>query len=85
MIECKYHNEQGKPTRLQPAMYTYARFLDLTKRLDQPWLVTNTKCSRDAKEYAKGVGLKITSWKYPENAQISLRSLGDKRVDVRDI
>ncbi len=70
MIECKYHNEPGKPTRLQPALYTYARFLDLTKKLDQPWLATNTKCSRDAKEYAKGVGLKITSWRYPEKESL---------------
>ena len=70
MIECKYHNEPGKPTKLQPAMYTYARFLDLVKRLDQPWLVTNTKCSKDAKEYSLGVGLKITSWKYPEKESL---------------
>jgi hypothetical protein len=66
MIECKYHNEPGKPTKLQPAMYTYARFLDLRRPIDKPWLVTNTKCSRDAKEYAIGVGLKVTSWRYPE-------------------
>jgi AF1548-like protein/ATP cone domain-containing protein/restriction endonuclease len=70
MIECKYHNEPGKPTKLQPAMYTYARFLDLTKRLDQPWLATNTKCSKDAKEYAIGVGLKVTSWRYPEKESL---------------
>ncbi len=70
MIECKYHNEPGKPTKLQPAMYTYARFLDLREKLDQPWLVTNTKCSKDAKEYSKGVGLKVTSWKYPEKESL---------------
>lgn len=70
MIECKYHNEPGKPTKLQPALYTYARFLDLRKPMDQPWLATNTKCSRDAKEYALGVGLKITSWKYPEKESL---------------
>jgi hypothetical protein len=70
MIECKYHNEPGKPTKLQPALYTYARFLDLRKNFDQPWLVTNTKCSKDAKQYALGVGLKITSWKYPEKESL---------------
>ena len=68
MIECKYHNEPGIITRLHPALYTYARFLDLEKHnFYAPWLVTNTKCSEDAIEYAKGVNLKITSWKYPHN------------------
>ena len=74
MVECKYHNEIGNITRLHPAMYTYARFLDLNKySFDEPWLVTNTKCSKDAVEYAKGVNLKITSWNYPKNE--SLRDL----------
>lgn len=72
MIECKYHNFIGNNTRLHPAMYTYARFLDINL-FDTPWLSTNTKCVDDAIEYAKGVGLKITSWNYPENA--SLRKL----------
>lgn len=74
MIECKYHNEQGTITKLHPALYTYARFLDLGKYdFDAPWLVTNTKCSWDAVEYAKGVNLKITSWNYPQEE--SLQSL----------
>jgi hypothetical protein len=72
MIECKYHNERGTITRLHPAMYTYARFLDLkeTQDFDQGWLVTNTKCSPDANNYSKGVGLKITSWNYPKNESL---------------
>lgn len=71
MIECKYHNQPGKHTKLHVALYTYARFLDLTTlRLNQPWLVTNTKCSEDAINYSKGVNLKITSWKYPENESL---------------
>ncbi len=68
MIECKYHNEPGIITKLHPALYTYARFLDLQRyNFDAPWLVTNTKCSWDAVEYAKGVNLRITGWKYPAN------------------
>ncbi|MDP3966431.1 MAG: ATP cone domain-containing protein [archaeon] len=66
MIECKYHNERGVITKLHAALYTYARFLDLPgEKFDAPWLVTNTKCSGDAINYAKGVGLRITSWRYP--------------------
>jgi hypothetical protein len=79
MIECKYHNEPGKPTKLHPALYTYARFLDLGKKFDQAWLVTNTKCSKDAKQYALGVGLKITSWKYPEKESL-LKLIMNKKL-----
>jgi len=71
MVEAKYHNEVGTITRLHPAMYTYARFLDLKKyNFDQPWLVTNTRCSGDVIKYAKGVNLKITSWNYPKNQSL---------------
>lgn len=78
MVECKYHNELGITTRLQPAMYTYARFLDLKRhQFDRGWLVTNTKCSPDAINYAKGSSLKITSWKYPKKQ--SLQKLIEKK------
>jgi hypothetical protein len=71
MIECKYHNESGTITDLHSALYTYARFLDLGKYgFDAPWLVTNTKCSDDAVEYARGVNLKITSWNYPQDESL---------------
>ncbi len=71
MIECKYHNEPGTDTRLQPAMYTYARFLDLSQhKFDQPWLITNTKCTVDALGYARGVDLKITSWNFPKDESL---------------
>jgi len=70
MIECKYHNQSGKHTKLHAALYTYARFLDLKIKLDNSWLVTNTKCSEDAINYAKGVNLKITGWKYPESESL---------------
>jgi hypothetical protein len=77
MIECKYHNDPGKYTDLQPAMYTYARFLDIKKQgFHQSWLVTNTRCSKDAKNYSKGVNQKITSWNYPEKT--SLQKLIEK-------
>jgi hypothetical protein len=65
MIECKYHNSPGVYTNLKTALYVYARFLDLKKSFDFPWLATNTKCSDKAIRYAKGVGMKVTSWQYP--------------------
>lgn len=80
MIECKYHNQSGISTGLQPAMYTYARFLDLKgHNFNFPWLVTNTKCSIDAQNYAEGVDLKITSWNYPPNESL-LKLIENKRI-----
>ncbi len=72
MIECKYHNEKGIHTKLQSALAAYARFLDLkSHNIHQPWLVTNTKCSKDAVNYAKGVNLRITSWRYPKQESLA--------------
>jgi hypothetical protein len=73
MIECKYHNLPGIYTGLKVAMYTYARFLDLKdgwklglcQRFNQPWLVCNTRFSRDAIKYAKNKKLRLIGWKYP--------------------
>ncbi|MBS3074756.1 ATPase [Candidatus Pacearchaeota archaeon] len=65
MVECKYHNQAGIYTDAKVAMYTYARFLDLGKFFDFPWLVSNTKFSGDAIKYAQGVGMSMTSWNYP--------------------
>lgn len=81
MIECKYHNEPGTSTRLHPALYTYARFLDVnnSRKFDVPWLVTNTKCSKDALNYAKGVDLKITSWNYPKSSSLQ-KLINDKNL-----
>ena len=71
MIECKYHNKLGIVTKIRFAKQTHERFLKLKKyNFGQAWLVTNTKCSLDAIEYAKNVNLKITSWAYPKNESL---------------
>ncbi len=79
MIECKYHNKIGIHTDSKVAMYTYARFLDLKNnpknKIDQGWLVTNTKCTSHAIKYAKAVNLKITSWKYASKNEKNLQEL----------
>lgn len=79
MIECKYHKNPGKSTDLHVAMYTHARFLDLRKKLSFAWLVTNTRCSGAAIEYAKGVNQKITSWSYPPSESLQ-KLIEDKNL-----
>ena len=75
-IECKYHNLPGTKTDVQVALYTYARFLDIEKSMKalfdssktyQPWLITNTKLTHDAINYAKCMGMKATAWAFPKN------------------
>ncbi len=75
MIECKFHNIPGIYTGLKEAMYTYARFLDISQgpadhRFVQPWLFTNTKFSNDAKKFAKCREMKLTGWRYPAGESI---------------
>lgn len=79
-IECKFHNGAGVKTDVQVALYTYARYLDIKSAMEQghgtqiafyPWLITNTKVTSEVLDYAKCVGLELTSWTYPENHGLS--------------
>ena len=85
MIECKYHNRHGIYTGLKETMYTYARFLDLKdgyklglcERFDGAWLITNTKFSLEAIEYAKCTGVNLLGWSYPPG--MSLQAMIESR------
>lgn len=87
MIECKFHNSPGLRSNVKTTLYTWARFLDIKKAWEEEhgrtdefheaWLVTNTKCTSDAIQYARCVGLKILSWRYPE--ENSLEKLIDQK------
>ena len=77
MVECKFHSVPGGRTDVKVALYTYARFLDIKhKGFSTPWLITNTKVTREVKTYALCVGMKVTAWDYPEGE--SLNELIDK-------
>lgn len=75
MVEAKFHNEIGTKSDVKVALYIKARFDDLRKvkfdfgglrDIDEAWLVTNTKFTSTAIEYAlcEG-GLKLVGWNYP--------------------
>ncbi len=81
IIECKYHSNAGIPTDVRTALYIHSRFADINKAYEltsqgnaapvrQGWLVTNTRCTSDAIKYGECIGLKITSWKYPEKESL---------------
>jgi hypothetical protein len=89
VIECKYHSNGGTPTDVKTALYVYSRFMDIKKAyelnhenkvsIDKGWLVTNTRCTSDAIKYAGCVGLKIVSWKYPDENSLE-RMIENKRL-----
>ncbi|MBI2474132.1 MAG: restriction endonuclease, partial [Candidatus Taylorbacteria bacterium] len=75
MTEAKFHNELGLKSDLKVALYVKARFEDLSgfehfygkkRKLDEGWLITNTKFTEKAISYAACAGLKIVGWNYPE-------------------
>jgi len=74
VAEAKFHSRPGVKSDLQVALYCYARFLDLKDRqicaedicsIQEFRLITNTKFTKTAKQYAECVGLPLLSWDYP--------------------
>jgi len=79
LVEAKFHGNQGYKTKIQTALYVWARFLDISnqsKTSQRPWLITNTKLTSQVKDYARCNDLKVTSWSYPHGE--SLRETVDK-------
>ena len=78
MIECKFHNSMGNHTQVHVSLYTKARFDDLKDalKLNEVWLVTNTRITPDALSYALCNNVRVISWNYPESG--GLRDLIEK-------
>ncbi|KKQ78145.1 MAG: hypothetical protein A3A96_00360 [Candidatus Zambryskibacteria bacterium RIFCSPLOWO2_01_FULL_39_39] len=79
MMEAKFHNELGIKSDLKVALYVKARWEDLEKeifdfggerKLNEGWLVTNTKFSESAVKYAKCRNMKLVGWNYPEQGNL---------------
>ncbi|MEX0844616.1 MAG: restriction endonuclease [Balneolaceae bacterium] len=77
MIECKFHNRQSHKSTVTTPLYIHSRFLDVHENWKtQPhyqdktsygYVVTNTRFTSDALDYAQCVNLKLLSWDYPLN------------------
>ena len=71
------HSDANAVSNVKIPLYINSRFLDIQKQwntnskntthLKQGWLVTNTRFTIDAINYAKCVGLTLLSWDYPLN------------------
>ena len=68
--EAKFHNQLGTKSDLKVALYVGARVEDVRKKMHasgdrrqvEGWLVTNTKFTRAAVDYANCVNLNLISW-----------------------
>ena len=67
MIECKHKSKLGLICRIKDVMCTWARYNDLKDTFNEVWLVSNLRFSSDAKQYSKGMNLKLLGWCYPAN------------------
>jgi len=74
-IECKYHNRPGYVSDVKVPLYIQSRFVDLQTAsrnngngpvITQGWVVTNTRFSSDAIDYARCMNLELVGWDYPE-------------------
>lgn len=77
--ELKYHNDPGYKTDVKISLYVKARFDDIwgcdpsTKgvcKVGTGFLITNTKFTRDAIQYATCSGLGLLGWTYPNEGNL---------------
>lgn len=82
IVEAKYHNERGIKTDVKVAMYVKARFEDINflKNWDEIWLITNTKFTFDAQQYAVCAGIKVVGWNYPEGGESLQRMIENNNL-----
>lgn len=75
-VECKFHKDPEAVSNVRIPLYINSRFIDVQKvwnnsgnktHLKQGWLVTNTRFTKDAIDYANCVDLTLLSWDYPPN------------------
>ncbi len=79
MIEAKFHNEYGLKSDLKTVLYVDSRWDDVRekefdfghkRKLDEGWLVTNTKFTDQAIKYAKCKNMKLIGWGYPKEGNL---------------
>lgn len=72
IVEAKFHNQPGGRSDVQDVLYTNARFWDVKDKnnIDRVWIVTNTKLTTDARQYAECKGIQAVGWNYPNEGNL---------------
>jgi hypothetical protein len=83
MVECKFHSDKGKYSDVKIPLYIQSRFKDVEAGWMQlpehqgkhfeGWVVTNTRFTTDAEQYANCIGLKLLSWDSPKGGSLKQR------------
>lgn len=77
--ELKYHNDPNYKTDVKVALYVKARFDDIwqcdpkvssTCKIDHGLLITNTKFTETAIQFAKCSGIELIGWSYPTEGNL---------------
>jgi hypothetical protein len=82
--ELKYHNDAFYKTDVKTALYVKARFEDIWNcdprtqncAIDRGMLITNTKFTSQAVEYAMCSGVELLGWSFPEEGNLYDRIIG---------
>lgn len=76
--ELKYHNDPSYKTDVKTALYVKARFDDIWHcdpssgkcPIDHGYLITNTKFTDQAIQYARCAGINLLGWSYPTEGNL---------------
>lgn len=78
--ELKFHNQPGYKTDIKIALYVRARFTDIDAAFEvnhkephihEGWLITNTKFTENAIDYASCAGIHLLGWDYPNKGNLA--------------
>jgi HJR/Mrr/RecB family endonuclease len=72
-IEAKFHRHHTQRSDVKVPLYIRARYEDISSAFSKPsapWIITNTRFSKDALSYALCREIKLTSWGYPKGEGI---------------
>jgi len=78
LAECKYRNNADGSHDVKTALYVHARHQDLRPKMKKQYpdkringlLVTNTRFTEDAIQFAECSGMKLLSWGYPKKMSL---------------
>jgi hypothetical protein len=80
LVECKFHNRQGLTCDVKIPLYLKARFDDIMQATSNPllqfaiadlWIVTNTRFTSQAIQYAQCKKINLMDWSYPEGRSLA--------------
>lgn len=80
MVECKFHQQQGRKSDVKVALYIKSRFDDIQDQIKREglypnkkfrgFIATNTRFTDDATAYATCSGVSLISWNYPKGENL---------------